>query len=396
MNEEVVLLPNQTPVQREAIPFPAESRRGVVDVHLARGRDAVLALQPLLVNLSRRTGQSGAMDWLHHFVNSPDSLGKTPYLILVGRERNLIGALLLYEYRIAGVGAHVFATDDILGTRTVIAAEPDRVPVAREALRRLMAPGSGAIMALVSIDTATVPKPEQTTVASAYTTAIRLRSAPRYLALEPTIEATLAKMGDDTRRNFRRYRRRAELELGAEFVPHATVDCHDFFDLNRESTNPAPGDVACWRYELVGQEQPGERIMLCGLRGRDGQWLSLMGGRRNGTTTEIDWQLNRIGFSHFSLCTAMRAFMLEHEIARGTQRLVFEGGTPHPMRFAFTCAQTVDLLAMRRHSPAAWLLRKFANRIFPEKNFLRAALNSFSSEEPRTARDSSQDLPNAA
>lgn len=396
MKEEVVLIPNQAPVQRELLPFPAESRRGSVDVHIARGRDAVLTLQPLLVNLARRTGQSGTMDWLHHFINSPDSLGKTPYLIFVGRDRNLIGALLLYEYRLAGVGTRVFATDDILGTRTVIAAEADRVPVAQEALRRLMAPGTGSIMALVSIDTVTVPQPEQVTVASAYTTAIRLRSAPRYLALEPTLETTLAKMGADTRRNFRRYRHRAEVELGVEFAPDATVDCHDFFDLNRESTNPAPGDVACWRYELIEQNPGSKRIMLCGLRGRGGEWLSLMGGRRNGTTTEIDWQLNRAGFAHFSLCTTMRAFMLEHEIARGTQRLAFEGGTPHPMRFAFTQAPTVDLLAVRRHSPAVWLLRKFANRIFPEKNFLRAALNRFESEEPRTTHGSSHDLSNAA
>ena len=92
----------------------------------------------------------------------------------------------------------------------------------------------------------------------------------------------------------------------------------------------------------------------------------------------------------------MRAFLLEHEIARGTKRLVFEGGTPHPMRFAFTRGQTVDLLAIRRHSLRAWLLRRFADRIFPQKNFLRAALKDFSSDPPQEVRQSRRDLADAA
>jgi hypothetical protein len=91
----------------------------------------------------------------------------------------------------------------------------------------------------------------------------------------------------------------------------------------------------------------------------------------------------------------MRTFLMEHEISRGTRYLVFEGGTPHPMRFSFTSAQTVDLLAVRRNSSRAWLLRRFANQIFPEKNFLRAALKDFSGEPPQEV-DPSCNLPKAA
>jgi hypothetical protein len=255
---------------------------------------------------------------------------------------------------------------------------------------------SGGVMALVSIDTAVAPSASQVQAAGPYTTAVRIRSAPRYLALQPSIEATLARMGAHTRRNLRLYRRRAETELGATFVAQASIDCHDYFDLNRESTNPATGEVILWRYQLSEQARCNERILLCGLRNREGKWLSMIGGRRNGRTTEIDWQLNRAGVAHFSLCTAMRAFLLEHEIARGTERIVFEGGTPHPMRFAFTSARTVDLLAVRRHSARAWLLRCFADRLFPEKNFLRAALKDFSSDPPQEIHDPGCDLANAA
>lgn len=398
MKQDVLLKPLQATDLRETEEFSAEIRDhrepACLDVHVIPGRQGVLSLQPLLQSLSRRTGQAGAMDWLDHFVNSPDSLEKSPYLLLVGNERNLVGALLLYEYRCAGLGTRVFATDDILGTRTVIAPEHDRITIAGIAIRQLMR--SGAVVALISIDTPERPTPQQMQSAGAYTTDVRIRSVPRYLELQPTIEATLARMGDDTRRNFRRYRRRVETELGAEFVPRVSIDCHDYFELNRESTNPSSGDIACWHYQILENNPSDERILLCGLRGRDGRWFSLIGGRRNGTTTEISWQFNRAGLPHFSLCTAMRAYLLEHEIARGTKRLVFEGGTPHPMRFAFTRAQTVDLLAVRRHSVRARLLRHFSDRIFPEKNFLRAALKDFSSDPPQKFQDPSCNLANAA
>jgi hypothetical protein len=398
MKQDGVMPRPQNPVLREIVEVPVEIREARaparLDVHVVAGRRGVLALRPLLEKLSRETGQAGAMDWLHHFINSPDSLEKTPYLLLVEDERSLIGALLLYEYRWASLGTRVFATDDILGTRTVIAAEHNRVAVARAAVGQLMY--SGAVVVLVSIDTAERVAPQHTQSADSYSTAMRIRSAPRHLALQPTIEATLARMGDDTRRNFRRYRRRAETELGAEFVPQVSMDCHEYFELNRQSTNPASGAIACWRYQLAERAGSDPRVLLCGLRSREGKWLSLIGGRRNGTTTEIDWQLNRSGLPHASLCTAMRAFLLEHEIARGTERLVFVGGTPHPMRFAFTRAQTVDLLAVRGHSVRAWLLRHFANRLFPEKNFLRSALKDFASDPPQEVHDPGCDLTNAA
>lgn len=398
MKQDVLLKSPQAPGLGEVAELSAEIRRAraaaCLDMHVVCGRQGVLALQPLLQNLSRQTGQVGAMDWLYHFINSPDSLEKTPYLVLAGDDRSLIGALLLYEYRFAGVGTRVFATDDILGTRTIVAPDHLRIAIAEAAVRHLMR--DGAVMALASIDTSIAPPAQEKHPDAPYSTAFRTRTAPRYLELQSTIEATLARMGDDTRRNFRRYRRRAETELGAEFLPHVTITRQEYFDLNRASTNPAPGDVACWRHELFEQSRTDDRVLLCGLRGRDGQWLSLVGGRRNGTTTEIDRQLNRAGLPHSSLCTAMRAFLLEHEIARGTKRLVFEGGTPHPMRFAFTPGQTVDLLAIRRHSARAWLLRHFADRIFPQKNFLRAALKDFSSDPPQEARDERRDLANAA
>ena len=97
---------------------------------------------------------------------------------------------------------------------------------------------------------------------------------------------------------------------------------------------------------------------------RGGDWLCL-------SAAAVAAQLAG-GF--LSSTRSVPVFLLEHEIARGTTRLYFEGGTPHAMRFAFTSTETTDVLAMRRWSLRAWMLRRFACSILPEKNFLRSAL----------------------
>ena len=347
---------------------------------MVRGRDAVLAMQDVLVEMSRRTGQAGAMDWLDYFMRSPDSLAKTPYLLLVGqgvgegpdpaRVDGVRGAVLVYEYRAAGRGTRVFATDDMLGIRTVIAPAESRTQVAEIAIRELIR--CGAVMALVSLDGG-VGEPEKGGGDPAYRTMRRTRWTPRYLELKRTLDETLSQLGKHTRRNLRYYRRRVEADFGAQFVPEVEISLEDFLELNRNSTNPAAEDVARWRYSLQRADARG-LTMLAGLRAEDGRWLSLIGGRRYAQTTEIDWQLNVAGLPRYSLSTVMRNYVLEHEALRGTRRLAFEGGTPHPMRFAFTNAMTADILAVRRMSARAWLLKKFSRWIFPEKNFLAAAL----------------------
>src|ERR1035438_4053551 len=96
--------------------------------------------------------------------------------------------------------------------------------------------------------------------------------------------------------------------------------------------------------------------VFCGVRAADGRWLSLVGGRRRPGAVALDWQMNLAGLQRYSLCTAMRAFLLEYEIAQGTRRVFFEGGTPHSMRHSFACTDVVDIIVQRR-SASAWLLR---------------------------------------
>jgi hypothetical protein len=345
-------------------------------VAVLRGPRAVAGMRSVLVELCRSTGQAGAMDALELFLNSPSARAKIPYLLLVGRRQmanpestianDLDGAVLIYEYRIAGRGTGVFATDDVTGERTLIAPAELRTEVAEIACRKLL--NIGAKAALISFNGRHEPprRPLAEEAGTSARMAIRTRVAPGYLALAATFQSTLATLGDNTRRNFRRYRRRVESDLGAVFVPSVEMGREQFLEINRTSTNPLCEAVAEWHYDTMAQVG---RPVFCGLRAADGRWLSLIGGFRSDATLHITWQLNLAGMPRYSLTTVMRSFLMEFEVDQRTTKLIFEGGTPHPMRHSLKSVSVVDMIVQRK-SPSAWLLRKFSRWIFPEKNFL--------------------------
>jgi hypothetical protein len=348
-------------------------------VTVVRGRHAVADMGPVLMELSLRSGQTGVMDALEVLLDAPAARVKIPHLVLVGvrgavepeeaTADNLAGVVLIYEYRIAGRGTGVFATDDLDGERNVIAPAEIRTEVAEIACRTLV--DAGAIVAMISLEGSAEavrrPMPE---AGIACRMAMRRRQAPRYLLLGDTFDSTLARLGDDTRRNLRRYRRRVERDFGAQFEANVEMSFDEFLAMNRASTHPLEKGVAAWRYDLL---KAVAAPVFCGVRSTDGQWLSLLGGRRRPGVIDIDWQMNLAGLPRYSLSTVMRSFLLEHEIAQGTGRLMFVGGTPHPMRHSFVCADALDVIVQRR-SASAWLLRRLSGHIFPEKNSLGQAL----------------------
>jgi len=358
----------------------AAAKLPTVPVHLLRGRAAVVAMHALLVELSSRTGQAGAMDSLEYLVTSPTALDKTPYLVLVGLRagvpaasataNDVQGAVLLYEYRVGGIRSKVFATDDVTGHRTVIAPAGLRMRVAEIAGRALAQRGAG--IALISLEAGPAEEAQERPAISGSrcNLAVRTRVVARDLMLETTLEATLATLGPNTRRNFRRYRLRLEADLGARFVASADIGREQFLEFNRISTNPLRETEAAWRYAcLTGS--PG--MMFAGVQAGDGSWLSLIAGHRDGGVTGIEWQMNRADLPRYSLSTVMRSYLVEHEVRLGTGRIIFKGGTPHSMHRSFIDSTTVDVIVARR-CLRAWLLRRLARWIFPKSNFLGRAL----------------------
>jgi hypothetical protein len=110
-----------------------ESRADVTEpaVRVVRGRDSILGMKDVLAELGARCGQAGAMDDLHYYLSRPGALKKTPNLILISKRgepsggpvkvSDLLGAVILYEYRISGIHTGTYATDDSTGRRTLVA-----------------------------------------------------------------------------------------------------------------------------------------------------------------------------------------------------------------------------------------------------------------------------------
>jgi hypothetical protein len=380
-DSRLVLAPARSPLLQGPGPLSrslaSHTRYGSQGILILRGREAVLSRLGMLNELCERTGQAGATRWLDHQMRTPTERKKIPTLVLVGRgasvgaesATDLRGAVILYEYKFAGWGVNIFAADDSSGQRVVIAPKHLREEVVEEVCDALVKQGALAVMMTYDGQMERDSKGVRGNSARCER-ATRARNIPLYLPLGATFEATLASLGKHTRRNLRYYRRRAEGTLGTEFVPRAALSRSEFLEINRSSIDPVSDELARWRYDEFAHAS---EVLFAGVRSRDGRWLSLIGGRRYGQVTEIDWQMNLAGLPRLSLSTVMRCYLLEHEIGLGTGKLFFNGGTPHSMRHSFVRVDVVDAIALRE-SPVGRMLRTLAQLLKPKRNFLAQAL----------------------
>jgi hypothetical protein len=377
------------------------------NLYVVRDRNRVLELAPALQELARRTGQPGAMHWLEYFLCAPSLASKPPYLVLqledVPKPGQLHGlhitaAALFFEYRFAGIRTGVFSTDDAVGFRTVIAAVEERACFAERAACALLNNGAHVVLT-------TYERPEETTsMAEPLPGALigyRQRSVGRMLTLGPTYEQTLARLGRLTRRNLRYYRRHLESRMQLEFIADARRDLsfEQFERLNEGSLNPVRNRKELWLRWRCSSETDGGYV--AGLRSAEGEWLSLLGGWRDGDTTVVHWQLNSSGFEQHSIGIVIRSFFLEHEIERGARKLLMFGGTPHSIRHAFDedliadlvlCRPTLQVSALR--ALARQLVQSSAQK--PKNHLLQVlAAVRLTALTPRLSRSSSLKRPSA-
>jgi len=347
-------------------------------VHIIRGRDAILRMSGMLVELSARCGQHGAMDDLEYFLNRPKFATKIPCLVLFcsvcppATSDEIDGAVLLYEYQVAGFGCRVFVADYHGGDRTVIAPPQFRAQTASLGCGALLARGALAVQ--LTYQTELLPSDGPFVRAakgnSRWRRASSVRAMHGYVPLEDTYDATLANFGKHTRRNLRASRRNAKAKLGYTFIADPVMSKEEFMAFNRVSTYPASDELAAWRHDAMKLLRD---CLFLGIRGSNGEWLSVIGGRRHKNGTFVEWQMNRAGMSSFSLGTLMRSHLLEYEVQRGSKRLYLVGGTSHSMKYAFGTEHFVDLVTLRRPLPA-FLLRRFAHPLMLEETFLVQAL----------------------
>lgn len=267
----------------------------------------------------------------------------------------LVGAVLLLEYRILGVGTGVFATADSFGVRTVVAPASLQAALCQRAAQLLLARGARLVLvtqrARLSGGDAlqNVPGPDRLQYA------VHTRQVQDTLALHGSADSTLQSLGKRTRVHLRADRRRFErLYRDAECLD-ATAAMAEASDLELAALNQGALDTIEQR-EFDHQVRSLSRApggFVLGLRVQ-GRWVSLLGGWRQGTACWVEWQCNQRGFHGVSLGGVLRTYLFEDEVRRGTRTLHFHGGTSHSMAHSFRRTDVVDLL-VRRQGALTWL-----------------------------------------
>jgi hypothetical protein len=302
------------------------------------------------------------MNWLGYFLAASSFKGKNPCLVLIMepgatasslRLEDVHAAVLLFEYRVLGMPTGTFSTDDWAGFRTVIAPEAEREAMSAMAADAMLERGAQ----LVLISYGHPPRSASAVVPSINQPArwaSRTRPVAMTLLLEPTLKATLAKLGKSTRFNLGYYRRRLNAVMPCELIAdvRGLLQEDELESLNRASLNPVQPREFRLQYESACNLPGG---FLLGLRNDQGQWLSLIGGWRQGGVTVLHWQMNAAGYEKLSIGTAMRSYFVEHEVQRGARRLTYYGGTPHSLGNSFARGEVTDLIVRRSSVRAAAL-----------------------------------------
>lgn len=349
-----------------------------------RGRGDILRMQALLIALSARCGQTGAMDYLEYFLTLAENIRKIPHVVLVTsrpvqdvfqvQPEDLAGAVLVYEYKLLGVASRLFSTGDLTGFRSVIAPAAERASISAGVCRYLVEDGARIVLLSVSAGTDTNRSNylESAGGEKQFLWTTQHREVGASLVLEDTFDGTLTHLGSHTRRNLRYYRRKAEAELACTFANdvRGTLTRTQFMELNQASTHPVASSALDRRYATLKSLEGG---FCVGVRSSDGEWVSLVAGRRHYGITEIDWQMNRSSMARYSIGTVIRSYLIEHEVALGMKRLFFEGGTPHTIRHSFVPETAVDIIATRR-STIVSMLRRGTALLRLRNNFLLQVL----------------------
>ena len=365
-------------------------------VRMAVGASDVLEYQQLLQELAHRFGQPATMHGVEHFLRGAGR-GMTPYLLFVLADPhapipltadNILGAALLHEFCLLGIGSGVFVTEGKDGLRSIIAPAQSRAFIAATIAAALLDHKGQLIVAsyIQATHSAAVEPPPLAAVEPpalpwrSFHWAAATRPALGYLPLRETLDLTLQTLNKKTRFNFRYYRRLLEAETQLEFVPDAgaLLSLSELQGLNRRALGPVSDQIIVQRHETFAR-RPG--AYLCGLRTQAGEWLSLIGGWRQQATTVLQWQLNLTGYERFSLVTVARSFWMEHEIALGSKVLRIDGGTTHAMNHSFIPEDAVDLMLHRRSLRALamvkWVAPFLAGRklAVTKNNFLAKTLS---------------------
>jgi hypothetical protein len=162
------------------------------------------------------------------------------------------------------------------------------------------------------------------------------------LSLPGTYEQLLLSFGYTTRHNFRYYRRRFET------AGHIYLDKLSLDELRLAALYLAP---KCSKpsqphsiERLVKMTTTADRPLAVGLKHRNGEWLSIIGGVYRPTSGVLLLQLNNDReFPRDSLSVVLRGYLLESLIHQGMKEFIIWAGTSEPLSRYVTRIPTLGI-----------------------------------------------------
>lgn len=363
-------------------------------VEVVTGAPAILDRIAALHQAAENWEQSEELAELPYLLSVPLVPPRDPLLVLLysggeaGSQDNLAGAVLLFAYAAQFAGVRLLAHPDRTGRRCVFGPAANRTAIAVTAARAMLQRGAKVIVLPYRVEALqTQPERELTTGARRQRAlaalgmlglstdvewTLRVANRRLELPLEPTLDATLERVGKRTRRNLRAATRLCQRETGAELLWNPGLELEALARFNAQSTHPVRRSVLNWRYAIwrSSARQGHPATFLAGLRDAQGEWLALAGGRRYGDSVTLDWQMNGKEFARYSVSLVMRGLLIARFGAEGATRMRFEGGTAHTLSGGFN-AGAVYVLQVRQRTIWLRLLERILTRWFPSRAITR-------------------------
>jgi hypothetical protein len=326
-----------------------------LSVHVVQGWEAILPYAPLLEQLAAECGQQTAMSGLKFILLGPGHRQKRRTLTLflkpgadpkALREGDLLASVLNYELCPFGIRTGAYSTNDRSATRTVIAPVGEHGHVAAAASEVLLKRGAHIVLTAHLRSNAEELTPGIYLSKPGLVWGDQHHTHRQQMTLADTFEGTLGMLGKKTRFHMRYYRRRLEELFELEFVEdiRTVMSEAEFTEMNLKSRY-VPTVEECanrWRFP---EERGG---LLVGLRTKQGEWLSIVGGWRQDGVMMLDFQVNTEAYPKESVSSVMRSYLLETEIARGTRFFSIIDGSPHSMVNSFAEVHSNSLCVYRK------------------------------------------------
>lgn len=252
-----------------------------------------------------------------------------PRVVVVAQAGSTLGVVYAKERKFAGIPTGLIYADATLDAM-VVARSEDRERVFELAIRQLLN-RRGFLGLRILVPPAGYENRAIERILASGRLEVRRAGVENHSVLEltPSYESFLAGLGYRTRRNCRYYRRR--FETIGEYVPD--VSFAEFESVAMRMLKQSVVGAQRNRVErALRMLSVAGRPILAGLRSRNGEYLSIIGGWHEFDRAVVVFQMNNEReHPQSSLSLVARGYLIETLISQGARKLLFWAGAGPPL-----------------------------------------------------------------